>query len=93
MASVVLRVRATPRSDRNVIVRVDPDLLHVRVRAAPVDGAANRALVELIAEALSVPRSAVSVVRGAAARTKTLEISGLDESQAQQRLAGALSAT
>ena len=61
-------------------------LLAARVRAAPVDGAANTALEHLLAEALGCPRSRVSVERGASSRVKTVEIEGLTEAEVGQRL-------
>jgi len=60
--------------------------LWVRVTAAPEAGKANSAVERTIAKAMGVPRSRVSVVRGQAARTKTLEIEGVDEAE----VAGAL---
>jgi uncharacterized protein YggU (UPF0235/DUF167 family) len=53
------------------------------VRAAPESGAANRALEALIAKAADVPRSAVTVVAGAAARVKVLRIAGEPDRLAQ----------
>jgi uncharacterized protein YggU (UPF0235/DUF167 family) len=50
--------------------------LRARVRAVPENGAANQALERLVAEALGVPRSAVSVVAGGTARLKTLRVLG-----------------
>jgi uncharacterized protein len=46
----------------------------VRVAAPPVDGAANAALVELLADVLGVPRRYVHVVAGASSRSKVVEI-------------------
>ena len=50
--------------------------MKARVAAPPVDGAANAALVRLIARALGVPKSGVAVVAGQTARVKTIEIVG-----------------
>ncbi|ESX18638.1 DUF167 family protein [Mesorhizobium sp. M1148] len=50
--------------------------LKARVRAVPENGAANQALQRLVAKALGVPASAVSVVAGATARLKTLRVNG-----------------
>jgi len=87
-----LRVRLTPRggADRIEGFRDDPEgrpLLHARVRAAPVEGEANAALEALLARALGLPRSAVRVARGGAARVKTVEVEGLEEAEARARLA------
>ncbi|MBZ9757571.1 DUF167 domain-containing protein [Mesorhizobium sp. ESP6-5] len=78
---VDLFVRLTPKSsvDRIEIVETSADgRSHVkaRVRAVPENGAANQALERLVAKALGVPASAVSVVAGGTARLKTLRILG-----------------
>ena len=76
-----LVVRLTPKGGRDAIDGVETmsdgkAVLKARVRAVPEDGKANAALVELLAKALRVPRSAVSVATGQTSRVKTLEISG-----------------
>ncbi|WP_192181912.1 DUF167 family protein [Mesorhizobium amorphae] len=78
---VDLFVRLTPKAalDRLEGVETAADgrsHLKARVRAVPENGAANVALEKLVAKALGVPVSAVSVVAGGAARLKTLRIFG-----------------
>jgi len=78
---VNLVVRLTPKSGRNAIdgIEIMSDgraVLKVRVQAAPSDGEANVALSNVIAKVVGVPRRDVSLVRGAAARIKRLNISG-----------------
>lgn len=76
-----IAVRLTPRAGRD---RIDgwadgadgARLLKVRVAPPPVDGAANAALVRLLAGALGVPKSAITIARGAGSRLKTVEIAG-----------------
>ncbi len=78
---VRLAVRLTPRADRN---RVDGVVqgqdgraaLHLRLAAPPVEGAANRALVRFVADALDLPNSAVTIRSGEKARLKILHLSG-----------------
>ncbi len=76
-----LTVRLTPRGGRDALGGVRRDQagraqLLARVSAPPVEGAANAALVRLVAKALSVPKSAVAITSGETARIKTLEIAG-----------------
>jgi uncharacterized protein (TIGR00251 family) len=69
-------VRVQPRASRSEIVGLHGDALQVRLAAPPVDGAANAALVELLAAALGVPRRAVRVAAGATSRGKIVEVDG-----------------
>lgn len=78
-----LAVRLTPRAGRARIDGWGRDdagraFLKVRVAEPPVDGAANVALVRLIAKALDRPASAVRIVSGDTARLKSLEIDGAE---------------
>jgi uncharacterized protein YggU (UPF0235/DUF167 family) len=60
--------------------------LRVRVTAPPVDGAANEALLALLAARLRLPRRALALERGAAARRKVVAIAGLDAETFWRRL-------
>lgn len=84
---VRLRVRVQPRASRNEIAGAHGDELRIRLQAPPVDGAANEALVRFLAEVLDVPRSAVEIVSGLAARSKTVAVRGIAEGDAARRLA------
>ena len=70
-------VRAHPGASRTGAAW-DGAVLHVRVTARAVEGAANRALIQAVADALGVRRSAVSLVAGERARDKLVEVVGLD---------------
>ena len=63
-------VRVQPRSSRAGVDGEHDGALRVRVNAAPVDGAANAAVVEVLAKALGVPKRAVTIVGGATSRSK-----------------------
>jgi hypothetical protein len=83
-----LPVRLTPRGGADRIDGVRDGALRVRVAAPPVDGAANEALVRLIAAELDVPRGAVRLVAGVAARTKVVEVDGVDADAVTRRWPG-----
>ena len=78
---LIVCVRVTPKGRRDALDGIAPlsdgrTALKARVRAAPSDGAANAALVRLIAEAAGVPAGSVAIVGGAAARIKRLKVAG-----------------
>ena len=70
-------VRLTPRGGRDRIDGWDGDVLRVRVAAPPAEGRANEAMLQLVAKALGVPPSRITLVAGAQSRTKVIEIDGL----------------
>ncbi|MFM1887159.1 MAG: hypothetical protein RL026_2316 [Pseudomonadota bacterium] len=74
----MLDVFVQPRASRNEVAGRHGEALKIRLTAPPVEGAANEALVRFVAESLSLPRSAVSVVSGHASRRKRLAIEGAD---------------
>jgi len=74
---VRLTVRVQPRARSNAIAGTFGNSLKVRLTAPPVDGAANDALIALLATSLGVPRSAVNIVAGTTARDKIVGIRGV----------------
>jgi uncharacterized protein (TIGR00251 family) len=86
---VTISVRVTPRAGRDEITGVGDDgSLRVRVTAAPVDGAANEAVVRLVASGLGLARRAVELAGGATSRQKRLRISGIEPATLQARWPG-----
>jgi uncharacterized protein (TIGR00251 family) len=84
-----LQVRVTPRASRERIEGFDAEgVLRVRVTAPPTDGAANKAVMKLLADALGVPSRDVVLVSGAASRMKVFDVA-VSEDEAAARLGGA----
>jgi uncharacterized protein (TIGR00251 family) len=78
---IVVAVRLTPKAGRQAIDGIGAlsdgrAVLLARVRAVPEDGAANDALVRLLADVFATPKSAVTIVGGATARLKQVRIAG-----------------
>ena len=84
---IEIAVRVTPRAARNTL---EPGQAHAvaRLTAPPVDGAANEALVKLVAEHFGVAKRAVRLVAGERARIKRLAIEG--DAEALAKIAAAL---
>ena len=67
-------VRLTPRADREAIDGVGDGVLRARVSSPPVDGAANVALVRLLASELKVPKGSIRIVSGESSRSKVVAV-------------------
>jgi uncharacterized protein (TIGR00251 family) len=85
----LLHVRVQPRARRNEVLGWQGTALRVRVTAAPEAGEANRAVTDLLAAALDVPRSSVELVRGGASRDKLFRVRDLPLDRLRARLGGA----
>jgi uncharacterized protein (TIGR00251 family) len=85
--SATLLVRVIPRSGRTALGGKRGEALLVRLAAAPVDGAANHALIKFLADLLDRPRRDVAIVAGEKSRDKQVRIAGLTRDQLTQRLA------
>ncbi|MBC9247271.1 DUF167 domain-containing protein [Paracoccus sp. 11-3] len=67
-------VRVTPKAKRNQVAMAEGGILRVHVTAAPEDGKANAAVVKLLAKALGLAKSRLTLVRGATSRDKVFRI-------------------
>ena len=76
-AGARLAIRVIPRSSRTMVEGVRAGRLVVRVTAPPVDDAANRAVIDALADRFRIPRRSIRIVSGATARNKTVEIAGV----------------
>jgi uncharacterized protein (TIGR00251 family) len=85
---VRIRIRVQPRASRTEVAEPYGDALRVRVAAPPVDGAANDELVRFLAKRLGVKQAAVRIVSGDGARSKLVEVEGIDETAARAALLG-----
>ena len=82
-----INVRVIPRSSKNSIEWEERGLI-VHLTAPPVDGAANTALIALLAQCLAVPKRDIQIVHGAAGRSKIVEISGISVETLEKRVTG-----
>jgi uncharacterized protein YggU (UPF0235/DUF167 family) len=89
MESTRLRLRVSPGATRPGVVGRHGEGWKIRVGAAPEGGRANAAVIRLLADALSVPRDAVTLVSGHGGRDKIVELAGLGPAQIERRLTSA----
>ena len=83
---VIISVRVIPRAGRSEIAGVRDGSLLVRLKAPPVDGAANEELIEVLAEALGVPRRDIIITGGMTSKQKRVRINGISVDRAASRL-------
>ena len=83
---VMLSLRVVPRASRSEVAGGMGDVLRVKVKAPPVEGKANKALVKLLADRLGVPVRAVQVMSGEASRNKRVFVGGITAGEAVRAL-------
>lgn len=84
--SCTLAIKAIPNAPRSEVVGWLGDALKIKVHAPPVEGRANEALCEFLAEELALPRRAVTVLRGDTSRQKLIRIDGLTLAEVKAKL-------
>jgi uncharacterized protein (TIGR00251 family) len=76
---ITLRVKVAPRAAHARILGEHDGALKVSLTAPPVEGAANDALIALLADALHLPKRAVTIKHGHTSKLKTVRIAGANE--------------
>jgi len=87
---IVISVRARPGASKDAVAGVHGDALKIAVRAAPENGKANDALVNIIASVFNVKRKNVRLMRGGSSPSKQFEIAGISADQARRIIQAAL---
>jgi uncharacterized protein (TIGR00251 family) len=83
---IVLSVQVVPRAPRNEILGIHGDALRIRLKAPPVEGAANAALIAFLAETLGIRQQQVEILSGHTSRRKSVLVSGLGKEQVARML-------
>lgn len=90
-SGAVLSVRVQPRAKRAGFAGLHGDALKLAVTAPPVEGEANRAVVEYLAKVCGVPKTSLRIVRGETGRDKAVEFTTLGPEELRDRLRALLS--
>ena len=69
-------VRVQPGVSKNEIIGIQEDALKIRISAPPVEGKANKALIQFLAKQLTVKQSQVEILSGHKSKTKTIQVVG-----------------
>lgn len=74
---LILRLKISPNASKNEIIR-SSDGIKIKITAQPIDGKANKCLVEFISKKYKIPKSSIEIVRGETSKEKTILIKNLD---------------
>jgi uncharacterized protein (TIGR00251 family) len=78
---VKISVQVHPGAKKNEVLRLENGVWHIKVAAPPVEGKANDALIKFLGTTLDIPKSRISLEKGATSRHKIIAIEGLSEEQ------------
>lgn len=81
---VTIQVHATPRASKNQIQGLHGDAVKIKLKAPPVDGKANEALIEFISGTLGIPQRQITLLSGQTSRQKRLSLQGVSANQVSQ---------
>lgn len=84
--SARIDIYVQPRASKTAVVGMHDGCVKIRLAAPPVDGAANAALIEFIAEKLGIAKSRVRIAAGLSSRRKTVEIAGVTAQQIAEKV-------
>jgi uncharacterized protein (TIGR00251 family) len=82
----LVAIRVQPRASRERVLGLRGEAIAIALKAPPVDGAANEALLKLIARQLKVSAAAVELVRGSTGRSKWIRVAGWSADQVRAAL-------
>jgi len=84
--AVTFAVKVVPRASKNQVAGIEGDAIKIRLNAPPVEGKANDALIEFLADVLDVRRAQIEIVTGLASRHKVVRVRGVTAKQIEDKL-------
>ena len=75
---IIVNLRISPNAKKNEIIK-DGDIIKVKITALPIDGKANKALVEYLSKNFKIPKTSIEILKGETSKEKTILFKTLDE--------------
>lgn len=75
---ILVNLRISPNAKKNEIIK-DGDIIKVKIAALPIDGKANKALVEFFAKNFKIPKTSIEILKGETSKEKTILFKTMDE--------------
>lgn len=83
---VKIMVQAHPGAKRNEVLRFEDGVWHIKIAAPPVEGKANKKLIEFLSEVLGVSKSRLTIEKGATSHRKLIAVEGLTAEAVEEKL-------
>ncbi len=90
-SGATFQIKVQPRAKKNAITGEVGDALKLVLSAPPIDGRANQACIDFLAELLNVSRSSITIAAGETSRNKVIRVSGMSAAEVEAMLRSALS--
>ena len=87
MSTATLAVHAQPGARRNQVIEYSNGVLRIKIAAPPVEGKANKALIDYLAELLGLRVRQLTIIKGARSRDKVLRVEGMEQGELEAKLA------
>lgn len=84
--TVTFAVKVVPRASKNQVTGIEGDAIKIRLSAPPVEGKANDALIEFLADILGVRRAHIEIVVGRTSRHKVVRVRGVSAQEFERKL-------
>lgn len=75
---IIVNLRISPNAKKNEIIK-DGDIIKVKITALPIDGKANKALVEFFAKNFKIPKTSIEILKGETSKEKTILFKTMEE--------------
>lgn len=79
---IIFTLRILPNSSKNEIIKSE-DVIKVKITSPPVDGKANKTLIEYLSKNFKIPKTSFKIIKGETSKDKTLMVSVTDEEKLQ----------
>lgn len=76
---VIFNLKISPNSSKNEIIKCDDGTVKVKITAQPIDGKANKALLEFLSKQFKIPKTSIEIIKGHTGKDKTLLIKTNDD--------------
>jgi uncharacterized protein (TIGR00251 family) len=76
-----ISIQVHPGAKKNEILRFQGGVWHIKIAAPPVEGKANKELIEFLSDMLGVSKSHITIEKGATSRRKLVEVDGMTEAE------------